>query len=313
MKKTLLIEMAAYDGKVDRYARLRHPLDKMYHLELMSVIRGIHLHSMFARWWGDQTMQNTPLAQSTDGEKDFPPDTERPGWTYLTWIKQAIMARRIMVNAANERDLEELQTHGWPAGVHYPQFLRWPHRPDPGWLKMLADYNENMVEVAAITAIVYDYKRLYLLMRPRLEGDFATLYRLLAAVQKSPNPFYAQDLEKVPGLRLCGIVDNAEYWVDDYEPAGLPDAYEPVEDSLYHGYCPYYRGQAAQSYMAEHAVFRSLGLDFTPRSDADEQEQATPRRAMTKSGAIRVWAKHLVGYLIFHCLGTLNGRRICTY
>ncbi|KAK8006028.1 hypothetical protein PG991_012325 [Apiospora marii] len=66
MKKGLLIEMAAYDGNVDRYARLRHPLDSWYTIELMSVIRGIYHHSMFARWWGDQIMHNTPRAQSAD-------------------------------------------------------------------------------------------------------------------------------------------------------------------------------------------------------------------------------------------------------
>ncbi|KAK8052449.1 hypothetical protein PG993_003834 [Apiospora rasikravindrae] len=276
MKKTLLIEMAAYDGNVDRYARLRPPLDPWYTLELLSVLRGIYHHTMFARWWGDQIMHHTPRAQTADGETDPIPDTERRGWTYLDRIKQAISARRIMVNAVNERDLEELEAHGWPRGVPYPQFLWWPHRPDPGWLKMLADYDENMVEVAAITAIVCDYKDLYLIMRPRFHGQHATLYRLLAAAQKSPNPFYAEDLEKVPGLRLCGIVDNEEYWVDDYEPAGLPDGPGPVEDSLKLGYGPYHRGQAAQNYLAEHAVFRSMGLDFTPRADAEEQEQATP-------------------------------------
>ncbi|KAK8006029.1 hypothetical protein PG991_012326 [Apiospora marii] len=187
------------------------------------------------------------------------------------------MARRIMVNAVNERDLDEVKARGWPAGVPHPQFIWWPHRPHEHWLWMLADYDENFTEVAATAAIVCDYKDLYLHLRPRFDRDFATLYRLLAAAQKSPNPFYSEELGKVPGLILCGIVDDEEYWVDDYEPAGLPEGPGPVEDSLYYGYGPYYRGHAAQSYMAEHAVFRSLGLDFTPRSDAEEQEQqATP-------------------------------------
>lgn len=274
MKKTLLIEMAAYDGNVDRYARLRHPLDAMDRLELMSVIRGIYHHSMFARWWGDQIMHNTPLAQRTD--RDMESDSDRPGWTYLDWIKQAIMARRIMVNAVSEEDLEELEAHGWPRGVPHPEFLWWPHRPDAGWLKTLVDHDENMLEVATITAIVCDYKDLYLVWRPRFDNSHPTLYRLLAAAQKSPNPFYAEDLAKVPRLRLGGIVEHEEFWVDDYEPAGLPEGPGPVEDSLYHGYGPYHRGQAAQSWMTEHAVFRSIGLDFTPRSDAEEREQATP-------------------------------------
>ncbi|KAK8078262.1 hypothetical protein PG996_004432 [Apiospora saccharicola] len=218
MKKALLIEMSAYDGNVDRYARLRHPLDSWYTIELLSVIRGIYHHTMFARWWGDQIMHNTPRAQTTNGEMDAIPDNERRGWTHLDWIKQAISARRIMVNAVNERDLEELEAHGWPRAVPYPQLLWWPHRPDPGWLKMLADCDENFVEIAAIAAVVCDYKHIYLILRPRLEGQFA---------------------------------------------------------SLHLGSGPYHRGQASQSYVAEHAVFRSMGLDFTPRSDAEEEEEAT--------------------------------------
>ncbi|KAK8135028.1 hypothetical protein PG984_007040 [Apiospora sp. TS-2023a] len=281
MKKALLIEMAAYDGNIDRYARLRHPLDSWYTIEFMSVLRGIYHHSMFARWWGDQIMHNTPRAQCVDKVMPNPPDNERRGWTYLHWIKQAISARRIMVNAVNERDLEEVKAHGWPRGIPYPTFLWWPHRPHQDWLWTLADYDEGFVEIAATTAIVCDYKDLYLHLRPKFEARDAALYRLLtAAALKSPNPFYAEELAKVPGLRLCGIVEDEEYWVDDYEPAGRPDHFAPVEDSLLYETGPYYRGLAAQSYMAEHAVFRSLGLDFTPRSDAveEEEEQAAPEK-----------------------------------
>ncbi|KAK8852024.1 hypothetical protein PGQ11_014503 [Apiospora arundinis] len=271
MKKTLLIEMAAYDGNVDRYARLRHPLDAMSYIELLSVIRGIYHHTMFARWWGDQIMRNTPRAQTTD-EEIREGDRSRPGLTYLDWIKQSIMARRIMVNAFEDNEIEEMKVQGWPDSVPYPYFLWWPHRPHKAILLLLADEGGEMLEITTIAAIVCDYKDVYMTLKPRLNGLYGSLYRLLAAAYKSSNPFYHEDLEK-QGVRLCGLVEDAEYWVPDYEPADLPDGHGPVEDGLRLGYGPYYRGEAAQSYKAEHAVFRSMGLDFTPRS---HPEEATP-------------------------------------
>ncbi|KAK8061573.1 hypothetical protein PG994_007939 [Apiospora phragmitis] len=262
MKKSWLIEMAAHDGNVDRYARLSHPLVPMGYVELLSAIRGIYHHTMFARWWADQIMRNTPRAQTTD--KRIP---EGHKWTYLDWIKQVIMARRVMVNAFEDKEIEEIEARGWPEGVPCLDFLWWPHRPHEAILSLLADNDEDMQETAAIAAVMCDYKDLYMKLKPRVGGT--AIYRLLAAGYVSSNPFYREDLEK-QGERLGGMVEDPEYWVPDYEPADLPDGSGPVEDGLHLGTGPYYGGQAAQSHKAEHAVFRSMGLDFNPRSDAEE-------------------------------------------
>ncbi|KAK8132192.1 hypothetical protein PG999_000365 [Apiospora kogelbergensis] len=270
MKKTLLIEMAAYDGNVDRYTRLRRPLDRMGYIELLSVIRGIYHHTMFARWWGDQIMHNTPRAQTTNERIRADPD--RPGWTYLDWIKQSIMARRIMVNAFDDHDIEEIESRGWP-DVPVPYFIWWPHRPRESMLSLLSECGGGMLDIAATAAIMCDYKDLYIDLKSRLEERGMSLHRLMAAASTSPNPFYREDLVEKPGSILGGIVENPEYWVPNYEPATFPDGPEPVEDNLYLADGPYYRGEAAQSYKAEHIVFRSMGLDFTPRSDVEEARE----------------------------------------
>lgn len=57
MRKDLLIQMAAYEGNIDRYARLirRRSMNRS---EVTCVIRGIVHHTMFARCWADQLETN---------------------------------------------------------------------------------------------------------------------------------------------------------------------------------------------------------------------------------------------------------------
>lgn len=56
MKKGLLIQMAAYEGNVDRYARLMRPF--MIKTEVLCVVRDIFHHTMSARWWAEQLKTN---------------------------------------------------------------------------------------------------------------------------------------------------------------------------------------------------------------------------------------------------------------
>lgn len=55
--KDLLICLAAYNGDLDRYSRLRRP--HMVRLELECVIRGIYHNTFFAIWWASQVNQKT--------------------------------------------------------------------------------------------------------------------------------------------------------------------------------------------------------------------------------------------------------------
>ncbi|KAL4884298.1 hypothetical protein BJY04DRAFT_226055 [Aspergillus karnatakaensis] len=52
MNKDLLILLAAYNGDIDRYVRLRRPI--FINAECICIIRGIFHNTMFAKWWSLQ-------------------------------------------------------------------------------------------------------------------------------------------------------------------------------------------------------------------------------------------------------------------
>ena len=79
INKDKLIQAAAYNGDIDRYARLRRP--RMLKDEWAMVVHGIYHHPIFAKYW----MTQVP---------DFPEDTA--GDRYKVKIRCAINARRIM-------------------------------------------------------------------------------------------------------------------------------------------------------------------------------------------------------------------------
>lgn len=77
--KDALILMAAYEGNVDRYVRLRRPV--LVEDELNCILRGIYHHTTFAKWW----------AQCDDYSR-FP---SNDGWNA---VRTALNARFIMNN-----------------------------------------------------------------------------------------------------------------------------------------------------------------------------------------------------------------------
>lgn len=165
VKKDLLIQMAAYEGNVDRYARLMRP-NSMSRLELPCVVRGIFHHTMFARWWADQLETNPQRI------------TQRNG---IWHIQEAVNSRRVMVSDISgiTNDTEYL-----------PHLIWWPLRPDEYVLKDLAAQCPKMREQIGIAAIMCDYEHLYrsLELRP--------IDRLWLAAKQSPNPLYREDLQK---------------------------------------------------------------------------------------------------------------------
>ena len=54
--KDILILMAAYEGNIDRYVRLRRPF--FIRNELNCLVRGIYNSTTFARWWLDALLEN---------------------------------------------------------------------------------------------------------------------------------------------------------------------------------------------------------------------------------------------------------------
>lgn len=160
MNKDVLILMAAYEGNVDRYVRLRRPF--MILGELESVIRGIYHNTTFAKWWSLQYKSCT---------------TGNVGYIYN--IGCAINARFIMNN-----DLSGVLTFGLPYLIWYPL---WPRQET---LAELAEMVPAMRLQIAQACIVADYRELYdtLGVRPS--------WILWEESKNSHNPYYKADLER---------------------------------------------------------------------------------------------------------------------
>lgn len=99
--KDVLILMAAYEGNVDRYARLRRPV--VVEDELECVLRGIYHHTTFAKWW----------AQCGD-------DSRWPQSDSWNAILTAVDARFIMNN-----ELSRIQPRPSGTRSHLNPFLIW--------------------------------------------------------------------------------------------------------------------------------------------------------------------------------------------
>ncbi|KAM0306929.1 hypothetical protein ACHAPM_001507 [Fusarium culmorum] len=161
--------MAAYDGNIERFSRLASGGKKLSDLDLECVLRGILHHSMFARWWADQIKEYTVYAEAAP---------------YITWIQEAIVAQRIMVN-----DYTEFEK-GWPLGVPKPYIIWWPLQPDAAFLIFLLERCPEFSMQIAAAAIVCDYGHVYHSVNPEPSWD------LWKVTMFSPNPFYREDQER---------------------------------------------------------------------------------------------------------------------
>ncbi|KAF5670693.1 hypothetical protein FDENT_11184 [Fusarium denticulatum] len=137
VKKTLLTQMAAHDGNIERYAQLANFGKTLTQLDQDCVIRGVLHHTMYARWWADQIKNDTTYARSTPCVWD---------------IQRAIMTRRIVLNDASAfKD-------GWQPGVPMPYIIWWPLQPQSDMLSLLAMKVPEMKRQCAAAAIVCDYE-----------------------------------------------------------------------------------------------------------------------------------------------------------
>ncbi|RKU40476.1 hypothetical protein DL546_000909 [Coniochaeta pulveracea] len=144
--KDALILMAAYEGNLDRYTRLRRP--KMIEHETKAVIRGVYHNTTFAKYWSRQTF----------------PLKERMLYG-LDEIKRATIARFIMVN-----DLSQI-TPTDPAPNSMPGMIWWPLLPAEETLRELVRRRPDMRLQAAMTCIEANYELLWdeLAPEPRWE------------------------------------------------------------------------------------------------------------------------------------------------
>lgn len=156
INKNVLICMAAWNGDVDRYVRLRrpHPIPR----EDMCLFRGIYHHPAFAKWCSQQS-------NFFGGRSD---------------IQDAITARFIMSG-----NLTRLKPEGrWdPHNI-----IWWPQLASPETYEALADNFHYMKEFAARAMIIGDYQLSFELVDP------VPTLGLMIEAQDSSNPFYKEFL-----------------------------------------------------------------------------------------------------------------------
>ncbi|RFN55055.1 hypothetical protein FIE12Z_567 [Fusarium flagelliforme] len=184
VKKTLLIQMAAHDGSVDRYARLMNSGRTLTELDQDCIIRGILHHTMFARWWAGQIKNNTIYAQAS------------PTWEF----QRAILARRIMLN-----DLALLEEKdGWE---RKPYIIWWPLKPKETFLELLAENVPGMKREIAAAAIACNYVSLYKFLDPE-----PSWHLWVIGDEFSHNPFFREDQERRAKEKGVEIEDG---WYED--------------------------------------------------------------------------------------------------
>ncbi|BCR95053.1 uncharacterized protein AKAW2_12099A [Aspergillus luchuensis] len=129
INKDKLIHVAAYNGEIDRYARLRRP--HMLKHEWAMVVHGIYHNPIFAKWWSTQI-------------------PEHPQDKHEINIRRAINARRIMSN-----DLSWL-TPNTP-GKLLPDLIWFPKVADATTYEKLAHRRPDMFEECLRACIVARY------------------------------------------------------------------------------------------------------------------------------------------------------------
>lgn len=174
-EKDVLTQMAAYEGNVDRYVRLRHPRRIRSDYEFYCIIRGIHHNTMFARCWADQLKTN-PDRIVVPGST-----MEDSNWIQCDHIRTAINARRIMVS-----DIDGIVD----GSECFPWLIWWPIMPHCNALDSLAKQGSRMHTQVAIACILSDNLSLYKKINPR---PCASLFEMAS---RSTEPFYLEDLRK---------------------------------------------------------------------------------------------------------------------
>lgn len=160
--KDLLILMAAYHGNVDRYARLRRPLD-VSKAEDHCVVRGIYHNTMFAKWWSLQ-----------------------PSGPYAS----AITARFIMTNDLSRIPVDETDDEIHPRQIYNMQ-IWYPLRACAETYVELARRRPAWRAAVARALVVADYQEAW-------DGlaDIEPYHELMAEAKASANPHYLASLRK---------------------------------------------------------------------------------------------------------------------
>ncbi|KAJ5170924.1 uncharacterized protein N7500_003707 [Penicillium coprophilum] len=213
LDKRLPTQMAAWEGNVDRYARLMHPRRLRTETEYNCILRGIYHHTSFARWWACQ-LETNPGRIILPG-KLLSEGNERE----CREIRTAINARKIMNNDISDLDDDS---------DCLPWLIWWPVRPNENTLRELASKCPSMRHQIAITAILCDYKSLFRSLKPPPRESF------FEAAKQSRNPFYLKYLEEFVKEHSIGSKEISEFGpYDTTVKASLQPDLEPRDAFAY--------------------------------------------------------------------------------
>lgn len=192
--KRLPTQMAAWEGNVDRYARLMHPRRLRTQTEYNCILRGIYHHTGFARWWANQL--------ETNPRRIIPPGKllSESNEHECREIRTAINARKIMNN-----DISDIEDDS----DCLPWLIWWPVRPHENTLRELAAKCPSMRQQIAITSILCDYQSLFMSLNPPPRESY------FEAAKQSRNPYYLQYLGEFVRERSIGTREISEF--DPYE------------------------------------------------------------------------------------------------
>ncbi|KAB8356327.1 hypothetical protein FH972_023911 [Carpinus fangiana] len=132
IQKDVLILMAAYNGDIDRYSRLRRP--RMIKKERNCVVRGIYHNTLFAKWWSLQLEIEAPYRNAD------------------SHIRMAIEASFIMNNDIS-RSID--------GKSELPYLIYFPTPASSITYEVLAAYEPRMLVQIARACIVANYESLF--------------------------------------------------------------------------------------------------------------------------------------------------------
>ncbi len=207
VRKDALIVMAAYEGNIDRYHRLRRPT--MVPEEPEALIHGIYHSTSFAQYCNTHSL------------------SAHPAWEC---VSLAMTARFIMINDLSRisEDLEETASHrlDFPLVIWYPLF---PREETLRELIRRRPKNVYIREVVALACIAADYRGTYDALAPVLEPTM----RLWQQALKSANSHYREDLKQRVASGAWPNVDPDDFpdWYCDWYPQLAKDM-EPTTTTL---------------------------------------------------------------------------------
>lgn len=188
--KRLPTQLAAWEGNVDRYARLMHPRRLRTETEYNCILRGIYHHTSFARWWAYQ-LETNPGRIILPGKLLSEGNARE-----CREIRAAINARKIMNNDISDLDDDS---------DCLPWLIWWPVRPNENTLRELASKCPSMRHQIAITAILCDYKSLFRELKPFPRESY------FEAAKQSKNPIYLKYLDEFVRERSITSKEISEF------------------------------------------------------------------------------------------------------